>query len=183
MRNGRSVLPSTLPVPDSAVLGSCWLRSQQLGGCVIVRLGGEIDLSNSAALRRHLSTLADVAHVVVDLSRVGFLDSTALGALIAARQRADARGTTIHLAGACGIALRVLQITGLDVHLDHYDNVADGVGAALAIRDGTSGRKAPGRRRTVRTRTEMDDPPHVGHTRPLADDGTGTVEPVEGAAG
>ncbi|MGH8823502.1 MAG: STAS domain-containing protein [Jiangellaceae bacterium] len=123
----------------------CTLRVRQLGGCMIARLAGEIDASNAVALGGHLSVLVEHGHIVIDLSDVDFLDSMALGALITVHKRAVERGTSIRLAGASGITLRVLKITRLDVHLDHYEHVADAVEAALGARDGVSDDPGTGR--------------------------------------
>ena len=101
MHNGRPELPA-LPASEVAMLGACELRIQQLEGCIVVRPVGEIDLSNSDALGDRLDDLVDRGHVVLDLSGLSFLDSTALAALITVRKRAAGRGTSLHLAGAFG---------------------------------------------------------------------------------
>jgi hypothetical protein len=62
MHNGRPELPA-LPVPEIVRLGACELRIHQLAGCVVVRPAGEIDLSNTDALRGHLSSLVERGHV------------------------------------------------------------------------------------------------------------------------
>jgi anti-anti-sigma factor len=77
-------------------------------GCVYVTVVGELDLDTVLELERALE--ADAAAFVVDLVDCEFIDSTALGVLVAARDRVDrlaliAPGAEIH---------RVLAITGLD---------------------------------------------------------------------
>src|SRR5688572_5663120 len=59
------------------------------GDAVVVRLGGELDLSNAAVVRRGLLDAVDGAagRVIVDLAEVEFMDSTALAALLEARAR------------------------------------------------------------------------------------------------
>ena len=180
MHNGRPEIPA-LPAPETVMLGTCELRIQQLAGCTVVRPAGEIDLSNSDALRGHLYDLVDRDHVVLDLSGVSFLDSTALSALITVRKRAARRGTTFHLAGACGTAMRVLQITGLDVHLRHHDHVADALEAALGARARAAGRN--GHARLVAVPTGTDTWPYDGAGVRLEADELDSGRPVEGAAG
>lgn len=115
--------------------GAHSIRVHRLGGCFIARLTGEVDASSARDLQRHLCGIADLGHLVVDLSGVTLLDSAAVAALAAAHQRTMARGTSIHLAGARGAVLKVLEVTHLDERLDHHDDVADAVEAALTARD------------------------------------------------
>jgi anti-sigma B factor antagonist len=180
MHNGRPELPA-LPVAEIVRLGTCELRIHQLAGCVVVRPAGEIDLSNTDALRGHLSSLVERGHVVLDLSGVSFLDSTALGVLITVRRRAADRGTSIHLAGAYGTALRVLQITGLDAHLDLYGHVADAIEAALRARTQIVGRN--GRARLDSVPTGTDRMPNPGPRFRREDDDLGPARAIEGAPG
>ena len=180
MHNGRPELPA-LPASEVAMLGACELRIQQLEGCIVVRPVGEIDLSNSDALGDRLDDLVDRGHVVLDLSGLSFLDSTALAALITVRKRAAGRGTSLHLAGAYGTALRVLQITGLDVHLRHHDHVADALEAALGARARTARRNGHGRLAAVPTGT--DTSAHNGTGARAEADEVDSSRPVEGAAG
>jgi anti-sigma B factor antagonist len=180
MHNGRPELPA-LPVPEVVRLGTCELRMHQLAGCVVVRPAGEIDLSNTDALRGHLSSLVERGHVVLDLSGVSFLDSTALGVLITVRRRAADRGTSIHLAGAYGTALRVLQITGLDAHLNHHSDAADAIEAALGARAGAVG--SNGRARLDSVPTGTNRMPNPGPRLRREDDDLGPARAIEGAPG
>ncbi len=59
-------------------------------------------------------TLQTVPHLVVDLSRVTFMDSTGLGTLVAALNQATARGGTLSVAGASARIAHLLHITQLD---------------------------------------------------------------------
>src|SRR5690242_3929731 len=95
-RGGGSVTDAGAPGPgvsggrESAVAGV-----DRRDGAVIVSLAGELDLYNAEEVRRALlDTLADGAELlVIDLSEVTFIDSTALGVLIEARSRmADRSG-------------------------------------------------------------------------------------------
>jgi anti-anti-sigma factor len=127
-------MPASVTQDVTTDLGTCTVRVQQLGGCFIARLTGEIDACSASSLQRSLCGLADLGHVVVDLSRVTFLDSLAVQALAEADKRTVARGTSIHLTGACGTVLKVLKITHLDALLDHHRDIADALEAALASR-------------------------------------------------
>lgn len=111
------------------------LRFQRISGCVVCRPAGEIDLAQSTRFREELCNLVETTHVVIDLSDVTFIDSTGLGAMVAASNRARAAGTSIHLAGAWGEVRKVLELTELDAHLGHHDNVAEAVDAAVVAQD------------------------------------------------
>jgi anti-sigma B factor antagonist len=111
--------------------------TQDLGGCTIARLAGEVDISNAERLQSLLSTTIGQGNVVVDLSKVTFMDSTGLSAMIVAYRRGQDAQHTLRLAGAQGPVRRVLEITQLDIVLEHHDDVGDAVEAALSEFDGT----------------------------------------------
>src|SRR3954453_20269980 len=89
----------------------------QEGLDVIVRLTGEIDLSNADEVRDCLVAFsADT--VVADCSRVTFMDVTALTSLIVAQERIRADGGTFILYGVQPAQLRVLQSAKLTDFFD-----------------------------------------------------------------
>ncbi|HEU4540213.1 MAG TPA: STAS domain-containing protein [Jiangellaceae bacterium] len=124
-------LPEIDPVED-AEPAKLQIRVQNAHGPAVVRLTGEIDLSNAARLQDQLSLLVEQGHVVVDLSEVTFIDSTGLTAFIVGHRRAAAAGTGLHLAGASGTVQRLLELTQLDRHLDHHEALAGALQAAGA---------------------------------------------------
>jgi anti-anti-sigma factor len=111
------------------------IQVQDLRGCVIARPVGEVDLSNASTLEGRLRTLIERSNMVVDLSQTTFLDSTGLSAVIVAYRCGQALGHSLRLSGAQGQVRRVLEITQLDVVLEHHDDVGDAVEAALADYD------------------------------------------------
>ena len=103
-----------------------------VGDARVVRLGGELDLYNAAEVR---SALADASaqfpeRIVVDLSEVEFIDSTALGVLIETRARLVNRDGL--LLAAPGLETRrALQISGLDQLFTVHDSVPEALGAKV----------------------------------------------------
>jgi anti-sigma B factor antagonist len=83
----------------------------------VVRLEGEIDISNAAALaaglRQALSADGSAPELVVDLAQLSFIDARGLAALVEGRRLADLSGTTMVLTHPSGLVRRLLQITGL----------------------------------------------------------------------
>lgn len=126
-------LPDPVPEGD-AEPAKLQIRVQNAQGPAVVRLAGEIDLSNASRLQDQLSVLVERGHVVVDLSEVTFIDSTGLSAFIVGHRRATAAGTGMHLAGATGTVRRLLELTQLDRHLDHHDALDGALQAAEAAR-------------------------------------------------
>jgi len=80
-------------------------------GTALVRVAGEIDTATELWLRDALLTAVrqpDARHVVVDLAEVEFIDSTGVGALIAARNAAVRAGRSLSVRNAHGIVGQVL---------------------------------------------------------------------------
>jgi anti-anti-sigma factor len=98
-------------------------------GGTVLRLGGELDLYNADELREALTRaiMAGSTRIVVDLTQVEFLDSTALGVLIEARSKLGRDG--LRLAGAQIETRRTLQVSGLDRHLAVHDTVDEALAA------------------------------------------------------
>jgi anti-sigma B factor antagonist len=108
------------------------LSVEQKGGACVVRLAGELDLYNAPRVRDALrDACGDSAErVVVDLSGVDFIDSTALGVLIEAQTRMDNRRA--FLLAAPGLETRrALEISGLDRHFSVHDSVSEALLAKL----------------------------------------------------
>jgi anti-sigma B factor antagonist len=103
---------------------------EQRNGGAVVRLGGELDLYNAEDIRHALGGAIDggAVYIVVDMSEVDFVDSTALGVLIEARSKLGRDG--VLLAAPQLETRRTLEVSGLDRQLPVHDSV-DG---ALASR-------------------------------------------------
>ncbi len=102
------------------------------GDAVVVRLAGELDLYNAHVVRETLfeSASAQPERLVVDLSAVKFIDSTALGVLIEARTKLPNRGA--FLLAAPGLETkRALSVSGLDRHFALHETVDAALTAKL----------------------------------------------------
>jgi anti-sigma B factor antagonist len=99
---------------------------------VVVELAGELDLYNAHEVREALLECCAEGpeRLIVDLSAVKFIDSTALGVLIEARTRlANRRG---FLLAAPGLETRrALEISGLDRHFAVHESLDQALSAAL----------------------------------------------------
>ena len=108
------------------------LGMEKVGQACVVKLGGELDLYNAPQVREALAgACADLpGRVVVDLSEVEFIDSTALGVLIEARTKLDNRRA--FLLAAPGLETRrALEISGLDRHFNVHQSVSEALLAKI----------------------------------------------------
>ena len=91
----------------------------------IVVLAGELDLYNAEEVRAALDEAGGSSprRVVIDMSDVEFIDSTALGVLLEARSKlGDGK---LRLASLQLGTRRTLQVSGLDRQLSVHDTVDD----------------------------------------------------------
>jgi anti-sigma B factor antagonist len=105
------------------------VMSEDRDGLVHVALVGELDLSTVAKVQEELRRVeaASPATLVVDLSKLTFLDSTGLRCIVTADERARAEGRRIVIVRGPDAVQRVFAITRLEERLDMVDSV-DSVG-------------------------------------------------------
>ena len=82
----------------------------------LVAVAGELDVATSPRLRRRLDEAVDAGarDLRVDLTGVGFMDSSGLGALMAVQHRLQEHAGSITIVGAAAPVRKILEITGLD---------------------------------------------------------------------
>lgn len=101
------------------------LAARTVADRTVLEIGGEIDVYTAPLLRERLIELVagGAHHVVVDLSRVEFLDSTGLGVLAGAHRRLRAAEGSLTLVCPHERLLKIFRITGLDSVFDIFDTV------------------------------------------------------------
>jgi anti-sigma B factor antagonist len=93
---------------------------------VLVTVSGEIDIATAGQLRDRLADPAGGGQqVIIDFSRVSFIDAAGIGVLADAAARAAARGGSLQLATASRQVRRVLLLTGLDRSIPLAATVAE----------------------------------------------------------
>ena len=102
------------------------IETEVADGLVRVALRGELDLSTVNKVEEELQALeADGARLIVlDLSRLSFLDSTGLRCLVTAHQRARDAGRRLVLVRGPDAVQRVFTITRLEERLDMVDDAS-----------------------------------------------------------
>lgn len=93
----------------------------------LIGLEGEVDVYTAPQLKQQIIALLDggVKHVIVDLTSVEYLDSTALGVLIGGLKRLRERSGTLDLICPNPRIKRIFEITGLDKIFDIFATEAD----------------------------------------------------------
>jgi anti-sigma B factor antagonist len=91
-------------------------RTMLRQGLGLVNVSGEVDIYTAPRLKDEIVALIDegAANMVVDLSGVTFIDSTALGVLIGGIRRVHTLGGELVMVAQSRPVQRILAITGLD---------------------------------------------------------------------
>ncbi|NHC15758.1 STAS domain-containing protein [Motilibacter deserti] len=107
------------------------LSNRPEGDKTVVEVGGEIDVYTAPRLREQLVDLvADGKyHLVVDMERVDFLDSTGLGVLVGGLKRVRAHDGSLRLVCTQERILKIFRITGLTKVFPIHDSVEDALAA------------------------------------------------------
>ena len=115
---------------------------EDLDGICVLRVSGELDVYTAVGLRATLDDLAvdDNCRLVVDLTELGFMDSSGLGVLIATKKRVESTNGSFAVVSDGGPVTRLLTVSGLV----HVLNTFESVDAALAgLTGGAESRSRP----------------------------------------
>ncbi|HST28902.1 MAG TPA: STAS domain-containing protein [Rudaea sp.] len=88
--------------------------SEDLGGYVLVRVRGEVDLSWSQRVRDAILASLGRGDAGVELSQVTYIDSSGIAALVEGFQTARGKGKRFGLIAASRQVMAVLQLARLD---------------------------------------------------------------------
>jgi anti-sigma B factor antagonist len=98
-------------------------------GCAVVQICGELDISTAPELRERLLAVLNrsgFSRLILDLSKLEFMDSSGVAVLVNTERRARLLGRTVVLVAPQRPVLRVLQVCGLG----HYFSIFDDIGSA-----------------------------------------------------
>lgn len=110
------------------------LQDLEVADVKVLRLAGRFDMTTAAWAHSWLdsATRAEPAHVVVDLSQVNFVDSTALSTLVAGMKRARLLGGDVRLCGLQAPVRMIFELTRLDKAFEIFAREEDAIGAFAA---------------------------------------------------
>jgi anti-sigma B factor antagonist len=101
------------------------------GASVVASVEGELDVTSSQRFDDCLAEAAATSdRIILDLSAVDFMDTTALAVIVGHWRRQVEAGGLFFLAGARYRYTKALWITGLADRLPMYDTVDDALAAA-----------------------------------------------------
>ena len=114
---------------DANDVGFLITRRELADDTSLLSVEGDLDLASAPSLKWALADLqtAGSRHVVVDLARVSFIDSTALGVLVGAQRSLDP-GVKLAIACAEENVLRIFELTGLDGMFEIVPSLQDALG-------------------------------------------------------
>jgi anti-anti-sigma factor len=101
------------------------LTTSRRDGTLTVSVAGELDIATTEQFRSHLLALLQEAgrsrgadtELVIEVSRLSFIDAAGLGILVSVQNQAVNQRTRLHIKGVPPNMRRLLRITGLDRHL------------------------------------------------------------------
>lgn len=101
------------------------LNVRKEGDHAVLEIGGEIDVYTAPRLREKLIELVSEGsyHLIVDLERVDFLDSTGLGVLVGGLKRVRSHDGSLQLVCTQEKILKIFRITGLTKVFPIHDSV------------------------------------------------------------
>jgi len=110
-------------------------------GWQVVAVTGELELATAPRLRQQVVSLvgADAVKLVLDLTRVDFIDSVGLGVVVGALKRVRAGGGDLRVVAPQARVRALFAVTRLDEIIDVVDRLDDAVAAVS-----TSGPAADG---------------------------------------
>jgi anti-sigma B factor antagonist len=104
------------------------IRTETSEGAVVVHVGGDLDVYTAPRLKETLAkALVDGRRLVLDLSEVHFIDSTALGILVSAQEQSRAADGDLRLVMDDPYLLKIFHITGFDGMFSIYPEVGRAV--------------------------------------------------------
>ncbi len=93
---------------------------------IVVAPSGEIDLATAPQLREGLeqAELQAPSGLIIDLSGVGFIDSTGIGELVGCHRRCQEQGRPLAFVVPGGTITKILRVTGMDSVFDLHQDEA-----------------------------------------------------------
>lgn len=114
------------------------VSSKTYGDAIVVRVTGRIDQNSAADFQQELTSHVDEAiehghQIVVDLSKVDYISSVGLRALMVANKQAQPKGVTIRVASLQEVVKEVFTISHFDKVFPTFDEMPKALQAVSAL--------------------------------------------------
>ncbi|HEX8068146.1 MAG TPA: STAS domain-containing protein [Thermoleophilaceae bacterium] len=102
------------------------LETREEGEQVRVAVGGELDLSSALTFDEEMRRAEELgpSTLILDLSRLKFLDSTGLRLILSAHSRAAKRGHRLAVVQGTEAVRRIFRLAGVTARLDIVEDLA-----------------------------------------------------------
>ena len=109
------------------------IQQQKVGAVTVVKPQGAATAPDAEALKSVLleTRVKSLGRIVLDMSRVAFVDSRGLEALLDVTEELAKTGHALKLSNANDVVREVLEITDLASHFELYDDVNSAVRSFL----------------------------------------------------
>lgn len=131
VRTPKMILSMSANVPKRSSIAFAISQRELDGSTCALAVEGELELASAPRLKWALTDAlgAGYSQVVLDLSRVTFIDSTALGVLVGIQRGLDASARLV-IAGAHTQVLRIFELSGLYGMFDIFSTFDDALAYA-----------------------------------------------------
>jgi len=104
----------------------------EIGGVDVLKLRGEIDVYTAPDLKVAVTGMVTegVNHLVIDMTQVSYMDSSAFGVLLSALKTVKPLGGSVNLAGCSPSVEKILGLTKLDTIFILHKTLEDAVASA-----------------------------------------------------
>ncbi|MFQ5693690.1 MAG: STAS domain-containing protein [Nitrospinota bacterium] len=102
------------------------IETEDLGNSALVRVSGEVDMSNSPKMRDSLMDLTKkgISTIVIDLAGVNYMDSSGIATLVEGLQETMSYGGKFRLAGLSPKVQQVFELARLQEVFEIFPDVA-----------------------------------------------------------
>ncbi len=101
------------------------IETERIGTNLVVELEGELDLETSPAFREvveaKLNQYDTIKHLILDLRKVNFIDSSGLGVILGRFKRLSQQGGKLSAINVSAPIHRIFQLSGLLKIMDIYE--------------------------------------------------------------
>ena len=93
------------------------IETERIGPNLIVRVDGELDLETSPIFREKVESKLNqyemIKHLILDLQKVNFIDSSGLGAILGRFKRLSQQGGRVSAVNVSPQVQRIFELSGL----------------------------------------------------------------------